>query len=749
MFGYIIYYCKENQFDLTIFTNFENDLGWFEYYNSTFDKYSYKFNYKNFNEFEKENVREQFDLIFVATDDDKKFMTEWINDKHMNNKCICVDHVRDIRAPKFLNRLGTRAFLNSDKKWALPCFPGLNIEDKINNLNDKKNKENIIISIIGGYNQYNYDRIKRLQSTKKIKLYIIARYAKNFYPPCDLGIEYQIYPNLNTFELFELLKKSDYILTDIVMTNLHYEGLSMSGSIPLAFSSLTPLIISKQNNAVYNFKNVIEFDLNSTDKICIDNYTVDYNELVEERKQMISMFSNYIDENIFKKDKIKIFVIHYKKLNERKEFMIHQFNRENITNYEFITIDRDELTENDKDKFQKNFSKPLIANFLSHLYVYKQIKNNEIDYNLILEDDAILCSNFSTVLHSYISQFSKDYDAVFIGNGCNISEHHIETSKIITNCNVYKYDGDNKCKCTDSYLISKKCASYIVNYFNVFETKIDIPIDWFLNKPLKDLNVYWCEPTLVKQGTIIGLFNSSIGNGMLLFNGFNPNILTCYKSPFKKIRVGKDFDGGYIICDIPNIKYDLLLGCGVDNDISFESQFCDKYIDTLCYLYDGSVSDIYLSNKNIKFIKKNINNFNDENNTNLHEIIDKYDNIFLKMDIEGNEISWIKSLNNEKLNKISQIVIEFHFPFEDYKKDVFDKLNKYFILIHFHANNCCGVRNHNGIIIPNVFECTYLNRKFFNNKYELNTDNIPSILDMKNIIEHDEIYIDYEPFVNN
>ena len=69
-------------------------------------------------------------------------------------------------------------------------------------------------------------------------------------------------------------------------------------------------------------------------------------------------------------------------------------------------------------------------------------------------------------------------------------------------------------------------------------------------------------------------------------------------------------------------------------------------------------------------------------------------------------------------------------------------------MVHFHANNCCGVRNHNGVIIPNVFECTYLHRRFFNNNYELNIDVIPSILDMKNVIEHDEIYIDYEPFVN-
>jgi hypothetical protein len=79
----------------------------------------------------------------------------------------------------------------------------------------------------------------------------------------------------------------------------------MSGSVPLAFSLLTPLIISKQNNAVYNFKNVIEYDLNSIDKICIDKNIINYNKLAEERNELISMFPNYInkllEKNITKK----------------------------------------------------------------------------------------------------------------------------------------------------------------------------------------------------------------------------------------------------------------------------------------------------------------------------------------------------------------------------------------------------------------------------------------------------------------
>jgi hypothetical protein len=133
--------------------------------------------------------------------------------------------------------------------------------------------------------------------------------------------------------------------------------------------------------------------------------------------------------------------------------------------------------------------------------------------------------------------------------------------------------------------------------------------------------------------------------------------------------------------------------------------------------------------------------------TNLHQIINENDRIFIKMDIEGGEIDWIKSLSDYQMNKFEQIVMEFHSPFSDNEIDVFDKINKNHYLIHFHGNNCCGVVNHNGVIIPDVFECTYLHKRYFTSVPELNEDVIPSELDMKNTGNEEEIYINYPPFV--
>ena len=225
----------------------------------------------------------------------------------------------------------------------------------------------------------------------------------------------------------------------------------------------------------------------------------------------------------------------------------------------------------------------------------------------------------------------------------------------------------------------------------------------------------------------------------------NPNVLTVYKSPFPKRRLGKNFDGGYIIADVPNANYTTLLAGGIERDISFEEDFMAKYPSTQVFAFDGTIPQLPKENPKIHFIKKNIGSENNEGTTNLHDIIDMNESIFVKMDIEGGEIPWIKSLRDDQMNKFEQIVMEFHYPFSDNEVGVFDKINKNHYLIHFHGNNCCGLRMHGGIMIPNIFECTYLHKKYF--VPELNKEPIPSPLDMKNT-NNDEIYINYPPFVN-
>ena len=195
------------------------------------------------------------------------------------------------------------------------------------------------------------------------------------------------------------------------------------------------------------------------------------------------------------------------------------------------------------------------------------------------------------------------------------------------------------------------------------------------------------------------------------------------------------------------MKYSLLISGGIQTDISFEEDFIKRY-RTKCYAFDGSIDNLPNNNINIIFEKKNIGSENNSILTNLHDLLDKYTNLFVKMDIEGAEIPWIQSLESDHFDKIDQIAIEFHRSSIDKNTNIFDLLNKTHVLIHFHPNNCCGIRDHDGVLVPYVFECTYIHKRHFTTPPTLNKDPIPSNLDMKNWRDRPDIVLDFPPYVN-
>jgi hypothetical protein len=224
--------------------------------------------------------------------------------------------------------------------------------------------------------------------------------------------------------------------------------------------------------------------------------------------------------------------------------------------------------------------------------------------------------------------------------------------------------------------------------------------------------------------------------------------LTVYASPYEKVRIGRNYDGGYVTCSIPNIVYDTFLAAGIDVDTSFEDDFLNRYPNLRCVAFDGTINTCPSTHPRFQWIKKNIGGSNDETHTNMHNLLNDSHSVFLKMDIEGAEIPWLESLSDLHMSKLSQIVMEFHSPFSDRENAMFAKLNKTHTLVHFHGNNCCGTCEHNGTTVPNVFECTYIHKRYISAPLSLNTNPIPSLLDQPNIQGREDIVLTNKPFVN-
>lgn len=252
------------------------------------------------------------------------------------------------------------------------------------------------------------------------------------------------------------------------------------------------------------------------------------------------------------------------------------------------------------------------------------------------------------------------------------------------------------------------------------------------------------------------------------------------KAKCNLIRLGKDFDGGYVVEKNSVLNSEILLSFGLSDDWSFEEGF-SSLGNKIVYCYDYSVNkrfwiiNFLKSILNILLIKKPIQNFyrlfifnkykkffNKKNNFHYKKYIspssmkknlfenDKHEslerivqgiekNFFLKIDIEGGEYRILNEiLKNE--NKINGLVIEFH-DF-DLHYDAIKRFVENFELrlVHIHANNFGSV-DKNGL--PSVVELTFTKSKFFRN--ELVNDNSYPIenLDMPNNKDIPDIEISF------
>lgn len=221
-----------------------------------------------------------------------------------------------------------------------------------------------------------------------------------------------------------------------------------------------------------------------------------------------------------------------------------------------------------------------------------------------------------------------------------------------------------------------------------------------------------------------------------------------------KIRLGNKCDGGYVIGNISG-EYDCYISAGVSNEESFSRDFINKYEMNKenSFAFDGTIETYpYKYTNDISFIRRNIGAERNSQVSNLSHFTKKYNNIFLKMDIEGGEYPWLLSLNKESLNKFKQITIEFHGINDDSwgcnyinKLNCFRRLYSTHYLIHAHGNNHSSVTN----MIPDVIELTYIRKDYFIEEPKLNSNHLPIYgLDFPNNGETVDYSLNFRPFVN-
>ena len=115
------------------------------------------------------------------------------------------------------------------------------------------------------------------------------------------------------------------------------------------------------------------------------------------------------------------FVIHYTPLKERKNFQLEQLDKLSLKYNFFIEkYDKENLEIKDLIKFNKKvLGLGTISLLRKFIYAMELIQISNFEYNLVLEDDAILDKDFLSKLTRGLEQLPDDYDMLFLGDGCN------------------------------------------------------------------------------------------------------------------------------------------------------------------------------------------------------------------------------------------------------------------------------------------------------------------------------------------
>lgn len=216
-------------------------------------------------------------------------------------------------------------------------------------------------------------------------------------------------------------------------------------------------------------------------------------------------------------------------------------------------------------------------------------------------------------------------------------------------------------------------------------------------------------------------------------------------------RVGRDNDGGYVMLN----KFENLQAAysfGIADDVSWDEYFANQNI--IVYMYDHTIDKLPRKNKYFNFFRTGITgNITLDNTKTLEKLIiennhQNYNNIIMKMDVEGCEWDILSQVSTQTLEKFSQIVIEFHDIFPDSSEHRYNeiinslnKINRTHQVIHVHANTAGGIPYIIGdLILPNILEVTFL-RRSLENKFTTNNREFPTHLDQPTFRNWPEIFL--------
>lgn len=193
-------------------------------------------------------------------------------------------------------------------------------------------------------------------------------------------------------------------------------------------------------------------------------------------------------------------------------------------------------------------------------------------------------------------------------------------------------------------------------------------------------------------------------------------------------RIGNERDGGYLLVDnFVKANNGIAYSFGISNDISFDEAISKQGYDV--YMYDHTINGISTGNERLHYFKQGIGDADGKMDGKLNTLEyylnvnghNNMDNMILKMDVEGAEWDFFKSVQKNTLMRFDQVVMEIHHFIgiritADKIIKGLEKLNETHQLVWIHSNNYGVAKRVNGRTYTNALEVCFLNKSNYSFK---------------------------------
>lgn len=215
-----------------------------------------------------------------------------------------------------------------------------------------------------------------------------------------------------------------------------------------------------------------------------------------------------------------------------------------------------------------------------------------------------------------------------------------------------------------------------------------------------------------------------------------------------KIRLGRPFDGGYVLLD-DFIGVNAAVSLGIDDDASWDLDIAQRGIPV--HQYDHTIDDGPAKSPLLHFNKKRAGVEKAPGVTTLDDIIQERCDadetpVILKMDIEGDEWGVLNAAAPDSLRRCAQLICEFHhlrqlteLPFRHRAETCFAKLSHVFFVSHVHANNFGELVHIGHLTFPDTLEITFASRDLY--EPETTAEMFPTALDQPNANDRADFFL--------